>query len=95
MEQDSNTHASKGAGWSFDAAAVSDLVSTSAGVAAAITVRPISYLTGLDFDGRSLWRIEAIADPVLAAKKNALFAAMERRISVSDRSGYWNNRSGV
>src|SRR5829696_290090 len=84
MEQDSNTHASKGAGWSFDAAAVSDLASTSAGVAAAITVDAINYLIGLDIDSRSLWRIEATANPVLVAKKNALFAAMERRIMLID-----------
>lgn len=84
MEQDSNTHVSKGAGWSFDAAAVSDLASTSAGVAAAVTVDTINYLIGLDFDGRSLWRIEAAADPVLVAKNNALFAAMERRIMLID-----------
>src|SRR5690349_19221785 len=79
MEQDSNTHASKGAGWSFAAAAVSDLVSTSAGVAAATT----GYLVGLDFEGRLLWRIEATANPVLVAQKN-LFAAMERRIMSID-----------
>jgi len=84
MEQDSNTHASKGAGWSFDAAAVSDLASTSARVAAAITVDAINYLIGLDIDSRSLWRIEATANPVLVAKKNALFAAMERRIMLID-----------
>lgn len=84
MEQDSDTHASKGAGWSFDAAAVFDLASTSAGVAAAITVDTNSYLIGLDIDGRSLWRIEAAANPVLVAKKNVLFAAMERRIMLID-----------
>jgi hypothetical protein len=84
MEQHSNTHASKGAGWNFEAAGVSDLASTSAGVAAAITIDTINYLIGIDFDGRSLWRIEAAGDPVLVAKKNALFAAMERRIMSID-----------
>lgn len=70
--------------WSSDFNAVSDLTSTSAGVAAAVRIDEITYLVGLDSQGRLLWRIESGEDPVLIAKERFLYALTDRRVIAVD-----------